>query len=140
MGFGANITAQMIHDFGPYGVGDGWPSLIHHGGDISYAGIDSEIKALNVTKDDEWEFIWDQYGHEMQPLTGHIPFMTTVGKCVLGGSVSHPPQRISDRRSDVSIWLLLLQSRIVLQLDCIHSPLRHAGGSKRRSRQFLVQL
>ena len=43
------------------------------------AGIDTSIPALNVTKDDEWEFIWDQYGTEMMPLTAHIPFMTTVG-------------------------------------------------------------
>lgn len=86
MGFGSNITAQMIRDFGPYtsgGMGDSWPSLIHHGGDISYAGIDTDIKELNVTKNDEWEFIWDQYGSEMQPLSSHVPLMTTVGKCVL---------------------------------------------------------
>ena len=112
MGFGANVTSAMIRDFGTY-PGEGWPALIHHGGDISYAGIDSNIPELNVTSADEWEFIWDQYGEEMmvrhssrvfhvfsacfqcdlsvrwsfsfslvlfgQPLTRHVPFMTTVG-------------------------------------------------------------
>ena len=94
MGFGANVTSQMISDFGPYdddGGGDSWPSLIHHGGDISYAGIDADIKPLNVTKDDEWEFIWDQYGQEMEPLTSRVPLMTTVGKYVVLAVLSFPP-------------------------------------------------
>lgn len=46
MGFGSNVTSQMVRDFGHY-PGPGWPSLIHHGGDISYAGIDTNIPELN---------------------------------------------------------------------------------------------
>ena len=78
MGFGSNVTRAMVRDFGEF-PSEAWPGLIHHGGDISYAGIDSNIPELNVTSADEWEYIWDQYGDEMMPLTSHVPFMTTVG-------------------------------------------------------------
>ena len=48
-------------------------------GDISYAGIDTEIKILNVTKADEWEFVWDLFGRQVEPLSSRIPFMVGVG-------------------------------------------------------------
>ena len=48
-------------------------------GDISYAGIDTEIKILNVTKADEWEFVWDLFGRQVEPMSSKVPFMVGVG-------------------------------------------------------------
>ena len=48
-------------------------------GDISYAGIDTEIKFLNVTKADEWEFVWDLFGKQIEPMSSKVPFMVGVG-------------------------------------------------------------
>ena len=40
MGFGSEVTAAMIRDFGPYTPSStAWPSLIHHGGDISCVSV-----------------------------------------------------------------------------------------------------
>lgn len=39
-------------------------------GDLCYAGTGGH---------DEWEPIWDMYGHQMEPLSTDIPFVTGVG-------------------------------------------------------------
>lgn len=48
-------------------------------GDISYAGLDTDVKILNVTKADEWEYVWDIFGNQIEPLSSKIPFMVGVG-------------------------------------------------------------
>ena len=48
-------------------------------GDISYAGVDTELKILNISKNDEWEFIWDLFGRQIQPIASNIPWLVGVG-------------------------------------------------------------
>ena len=48
-------------------------------GDISYAGLDTNVQFLNVTKADEWEYVWDIFGNQIEPLSSKIPFMVGVG-------------------------------------------------------------
>jgi hypothetical protein len=48
-------------------------------GDISYAGLSSEVPALNISKEDEFERVWDLYGIQSQPLSSGIPFMVGNG-------------------------------------------------------------
>ena len=53
--------------------------FILHQGDISYAGVDTSIKILNISKDDEWEYIWDLFGRQIEPVAANIPYMTSTG-------------------------------------------------------------
>ena len=53
--------------------------IIHIVGDISYAGLSTEIPALNISKEDEFSHIWDLYGIQNQKLTTIKPFMVTNG-------------------------------------------------------------
>jgi hypothetical protein len=43
--------------------------LTVHAGDIAYAGTDSAVPALNVSKDDEFEPLWDVYGEAHENFT-----------------------------------------------------------------------
>lgn len=56
-----------------------WSSPDREGAVGSYAGTDTEIKFLNISKSDECEWIWDLYGDQIQPLASHMPYMTGVG-------------------------------------------------------------
>ena len=53
--------------------------FVLHQGDISYAGVDTSIPILNITKNDEWEYIWDLFGRQIEPIASNIPYMTGVG-------------------------------------------------------------
>lgn len=55
------------------------PDFAFIAGDLSYAGIDSEFKPLNISKDDEFELIWDLLGIQNQPISAKIPWMIGVG-------------------------------------------------------------
>lgn len=48
-------------------------------GDISYAGVDTAVPSLNITKDDEFEFIWDLFGRQIESIAAGLPWMTGVG-------------------------------------------------------------
>ena len=48
-------------------------------GDISYAGVDTNVKPLNVTKADEWQYVWDLFGRQVEPLAATVCMHT--GKC-----------------------------------------------------------
>lgn len=48
-------------------------------GDLSYAGLSSDIPLLNITKEDEFEHIWDLYGIQSQPVAATMPWMVTNG-------------------------------------------------------------
>ena len=52
--------------------------LAVHAGDVSYAGMDTALPALNVTKDDEWEPLWDLYGLAHQNFTQRRVCATAV--------------------------------------------------------------
>lgn len=85
MPLGFAVTDSMIEDvFSPAANSTvPWagqvPDAILHVGDISYAGIDTEISILNISKADEWELIWNLFAQQMMPLTSVIPYMTGVG-------------------------------------------------------------
>ena len=53
--------------------------FVIHQGDISYAGIDTAVPALNISSDDELEYIWDLFGRQIEPLAKIIPWMVGVG-------------------------------------------------------------
>ncbi len=36
----------------------------------SYAGVDADIKFLNITKADEWELVWDLFEAQIEPYAG----------------------------------------------------------------------
>ena len=72
LGFKVSDTILKDHQEAPFNA-----TMLF--GDISYAGIDTEIKILNVTKADEWEFVWDLFGRQVEPLSSRIPFMVGVG-------------------------------------------------------------
>ena len=35
-------------------------------GDISYAGVDTNVKPFNITSADEWEHVWDLFGEQVR--------------------------------------------------------------------------
>jgi hypothetical protein len=53
--------------------------LVHVAGDLSYAGIDSDMPYLNITKDDEFEHIWDLLAIQNQPIASVMPWMVSNG-------------------------------------------------------------
>lgn len=52
---------------------------IVHGGDVSYAGMDTAIPILNVSKDDEFEPLWDLYGDVIAPVARQLAYQVGVG-------------------------------------------------------------
>lgn len=48
-------------------------------GDLSYAGLSSNLPRLNITKEDEFEQVWDLYGIQSQPVAATRPWMVTNG-------------------------------------------------------------
>lgn len=50
-----------------------------HAGDISYAGMHVAIPKLDLKNTDEWEPLWDIYGHAHEPFTRRRAYMLTVG-------------------------------------------------------------
>jgi hypothetical protein len=48
-------------------------------GDLSYAGLSSDLPHLNITKEDEFEHVWDLYGIQSQPVAATRPWMMTNG-------------------------------------------------------------
>ena len=53
--------------------------LIVHAGDVSYAGTDHAIPLLNISRTDEWEPLWDLYGHAHVNVTRRRPYMVGIG-------------------------------------------------------------
>jgi hypothetical protein len=53
--------------------------LAVHAGDVSYAGMDSAIPFLNVSKYDEWEPLWDVYGLAHQNYTQRRAYQLGIG-------------------------------------------------------------
>lgn len=53
--------------------------IIHVAGDLSYAGLDSEFKPLNISKDDEFEHIWDLLFIQNEPIAAVMPWMINIG-------------------------------------------------------------
>lgn len=51
------------------------PDFTFIAGDLSYAGIDTEFKPLDIEKDDDFEHIWDLLGIQNQPISAQIPWM-----------------------------------------------------------------
>ena len=48
-------------------------------GDLSYAGLSTDMPHLNITKEDEFEQVWDLYGIQSQPVAATRPWMVTNG-------------------------------------------------------------
>ena len=53
--------------------------LVVHAGDVSYAGMDVAVRALNVTRTDEWEPLWDLYGVAHEAVTRRRAYMVGIG-------------------------------------------------------------
>merc|ERR1712185_740170 len=76
MPLGSAVAKLLLKSHsGPRGPFD----ALMHCGDISYAGTDDDIAPLNITSDDEWEFIWDLYGRQMAPVASAVPHMVGPG-------------------------------------------------------------
>lgn len=72
--WGATV-AEMVSGL----VDQGLVDAVMHVGDLSYAGIDSNIPFINYTKADEMEFIWDVWSGINSPVARRVPYMTGVG-------------------------------------------------------------
>ena len=48
-------------------------------GDLSYAGLSSAMPRLNISKEDEFEHVWDLYGIQSQAVAATRPWMVTNG-------------------------------------------------------------
>ncbi len=48
-------------------------------GDLSYAGLSTEFSHLNISKEDEFERVWDLYGIQSQAVASTMPWMVTNG-------------------------------------------------------------
>ena len=59
--------------------GRGDVDLCVHAGDVSYAGLHAGVPLLNVSKEDEWEPLWDVYGAAHAPFTRRRAYMVGVG-------------------------------------------------------------
>ena len=53
--------------------------MVFVAGDLSYAGLSSAIPALNISKEDEFEHIWDLLGIQNQPIAAVMPWMVGNG-------------------------------------------------------------
>ena len=49
-------------------------------GDLSYAGLSSEFKPLNITKEDEFEHVWDLLFIQNEPIAANYPWMVGDGE------------------------------------------------------------
>ena len=50
-----------------------------YAGDLAYAGLSSSMPRLNISKEDEFEHIWDLWGIQNQPVAATRPFMVGMG-------------------------------------------------------------
>eukprot|EP01031_Cornospumella_fuschlensis_P039048 gene39048-47509_t len=48
-------------------------------GDLAYAGLSSELKALNISKEDEFEHVWDLLHIQNEPIAATVPWMVGNG-------------------------------------------------------------
>jgi hypothetical protein len=53
--------------------------LVHVAGDLSYAGLSTEMKVLHVGKEDEFEHVWDLLAIQNEPVAAAVPWMVTNG-------------------------------------------------------------
>eukprot|EP00041_Stephanoeca_diplocostata_P036636 m.1345107 g.1345107 ORF g.1345107 m.1345107 type:complete len:540 (+) comp24904_c0_seq8:227-1846(+) len=53
--------------------------FVLHQGDVSYAGVDVTEKPLNISSDDEFEYIWDLFGRQIEPVAATAPYVTGAG-------------------------------------------------------------
>lgn len=72
--FGFETINKMVSVLDEYN-----PDFVFVAGDLSYAGLSSEIKILNVSKEDEFEHVWDLLGIQNQPVAARIPWMVGNG-------------------------------------------------------------
>jgi hypothetical protein len=73
-----HLNEKGKHAVDPSGIGPF--DFVLHQGDISYAGVDSSVKILNMTKNDEVEATWDLFGRMIQPVAATVPYMVGAGK------------------------------------------------------------
>ena len=72
LGFAVFRQLLVSHERSPF-------DLVFHCGDVSYAGTDTEVAPLNISRTDEWEWIWDLFGEQIEPLASRVPYMVGVG-------------------------------------------------------------
>ena len=53
--------------------------FVHVAGDLSYAGLSAPFVPLNVSKEDEFEHIWDLLAIQNQPVAARVPWMVSDG-------------------------------------------------------------
>lgn len=72
--FGFATTDLLVSMQDSYGV-----DLVMYAGDLCYAGLSSNLPPMNITKDDEFEHVWDLWGIQNEPISATRPFMVGVG-------------------------------------------------------------
>ncbi len=53
--------------------------MVFVAGDLSYAGLSSAMPRLNISKEDEFEHMWDLLGIQNQPIAASYPWMVGNG-------------------------------------------------------------
>jgi hypothetical protein len=76
---GFKTVDKLVEMYGDTDDTSGHFDFVHVSGDLSYAGLDSPFEPLNITKDDEFEHIWDLLGVQNQPVSATVPWMTSNG-------------------------------------------------------------
>lgn len=81
LGFAVTEKLTTVQDDEEEGDG-GVVDMVVHVGDLSYAGIDTAYPRLNVSKEDEFEWIWDLWQLQNQPVRHaahtHFHFSTVL--------------------------------------------------------------
>jgi hypothetical protein len=53
--------------------------FVHVAGDLSYAGLSTAFTPLNISKEDEFEHIWDLLAIQNQKVAANVPWMVSNG-------------------------------------------------------------
>jgi len=71
---GFSVAKQIVSNMSTFDF-----DAVMHVGDIAYAGVATNIPFLNISSNDEWEFVWDIWFKEVQPYAAIRPYMAGVG-------------------------------------------------------------
>jgi len=72
LGFAVEDKLVAVHE--QYGV-----DMVMYAGDLCYAGLSTALPRLNISKEDEFEHIWDLWGIQSEPIAAIMPFMIGLG-------------------------------------------------------------
>ncbi len=76
--FGFKTIDKLVELYND-GRGQDRYEFVHVAGDLSYAGLSTAFTPLNISKEDEFEHIWDLLAIQNQPVAAQVPWMVSDG-------------------------------------------------------------